>query len=62
MAHGFQGLEGQVMPEMPQDFVDEITKRYVDLYEKITGSSFVFGSTQCLEDDIQDAVVDYLSS
>jgi phosphoribosylaminoimidazole-succinocarboxamide synthase len=62
MAHGFQGLEGQVMPEMPQDFVDEITKRYVDLYEKITGSSFVFGSTQSLEDDIQDAVVDYLSS
>lgn len=62
MAHGFQGLEGQVMPEMPQDFVDEITKRYVDLYEKITGSSFVFGSTESLEDDIQDAVVDYLSS
>lgn len=40
MAHGFQGLEGQMMPVMPDSFVDEITDRYVELFEKVTGKSF----------------------
>lgn len=40
MAHGFQGKEGQVMPEMPDDFVDEITQRYIELYEHVTGKTF----------------------
>jgi phosphoribosylaminoimidazole-succinocarboxamide synthase len=38
--NGFQGLEGQKMPEMPDSFVDTITERYIELYEKITGLSF----------------------
>jgi phosphoribosylaminoimidazole-succinocarboxamide synthase len=40
MAHGFQGLEGQMMPVMPNSFVDEITDRYVELFEKVSGQSF----------------------
>jgi phosphoribosylaminoimidazole-succinocarboxamide synthase len=40
MAHGFQGLEGQLMPVMPDSFVDEITNRYVELYEILSGKSF----------------------
>ncbi|MEX1193278.1 MAG: phosphoribosylaminoimidazolesuccinocarboxamide synthase [Brumimicrobium sp.] len=39
--NGFQGLEGQTMPEMPDDFVTLVTSRYIELYEKITGNSFV---------------------
>ena len=38
---GFQGKEGQQMPEMPEEFVTEISERYIELYEKITGESFV---------------------
>ncbi len=40
MAHGFQGLEGQMMPIMPDSFVNEITDRYVELFEKVTGKTF----------------------
>ena len=38
---GFQGLEGQEMPVMPDDFVDLVSQRYIELYEKITGKVFV---------------------
>ncbi|MFZ1749473.1 MAG: phosphoribosylaminoimidazolesuccinocarboxamide synthase [Saprospiraceae bacterium] len=39
--HSFQGLEGQIMPVMPDEFVWEISERYINLYEMITGLSFV---------------------
>jgi phosphoribosylaminoimidazole-succinocarboxamide synthase len=38
---GFQGLEGQEMPVMPDEFVDLVSQRYIELYEKITGNEFV---------------------
>ena len=38
--NGFQGLDGQIMPEMPDDFVDLVTHRYIELYENITGNEF----------------------
>lgn len=38
--HDFQGLEGQTIPEIPESFVQEISDRYVELYEKITGHTF----------------------
>lgn len=41
MANGFQGKAGDVMPVMPDAFVQEITDRYVELYEKVTGKGFV---------------------
>ena len=40
MENGFQGLEGQMMPEMPQSFVDTVTNRYIELYEKVSGKDF----------------------
>lgn len=40
MANGFQGKEGQTMPAMPDAFVEEITERYIELYEKMTGRAF----------------------
>ena len=40
MANGFQGKEGQTMPAMPDAFVAEITDRYIELYEKMTGGAF----------------------
>jgi phosphoribosylaminoimidazole-succinocarboxamide synthase len=41
MANGFQGLDGQKMPVMPDEFVHEISDRYVELYETVTGAAFV---------------------
>ena len=40
MAHGFQGLDGQQMPVMPDDFVALTSNRYIELFEKITGKNF----------------------
>lgn len=40
MENGFQGKEGQSIPTMPDDFVDSVSERYIELYEKITGETF----------------------
>jgi phosphoribosylaminoimidazole-succinocarboxamide synthase len=39
--NNFQGKEGQVVPSMPDDFVKQISERYIELYENITGEKFV---------------------
>ena len=41
MDNGFQGLEGQQVPEMTPEIIDGITERYIELYESITGEPFV---------------------
>lgn len=41
MANGFQGQEGQVVPEMTPEIVNGITQRYIELYENIVGEKFV---------------------
>jgi len=37
---GFQGKEGQQVPDMPQDFIDQVSDRYIELYESIIGEKF----------------------
>ena len=44
--NNFQGLDGQIMPDMPDDFVNEITKRYIELYEKVIGKKFKKSSSK----------------
>ncbi|MBR5027583.1 MAG: phosphoribosylaminoimidazolesuccinocarboxamide synthase [Bacteroidales bacterium] len=41
MENGFQGKEGQKVPEMTPEFVDQVTDRYIELYENIVGEKFV---------------------
>jgi phosphoribosylaminoimidazole-succinocarboxamide synthase len=41
MANGFQGKDGQTIPEMTEEIVKSISERYIELYEKITGEKFV---------------------
>lgn len=53
MAHGFQGLEGQFMPLMPDVVVEEISDRYIELYEKITGKAFERHDTAALVERIE---------
>jgi phosphoribosylaminoimidazole-succinocarboxamide synthase len=52
MAHGFQGLEHQLMPIMPDPFVEEISQRYIELFERITGKAFVKEDTPDMEERI----------
>lgn len=41
MENGFQGKEGQTIPEMTDDVVNSISDRYIELYEKVTGEKFI---------------------
>lgn len=41
MSHGFQGKEGQQIPEMTDEVVKNISDRYIELYEHVTGTRFV---------------------
>jgi phosphoribosylaminoimidazole-succinocarboxamide synthase len=41
MANGFQGKSGQQVPEMSDEYVNQVSERYIELYEKITGEIFI---------------------
>jgi phosphoribosylaminoimidazole-succinocarboxamide synthase len=59
--NGFQGLEGQTIPDMPNDFVELVTNRYIELYELIAGSKFVKSDTSNIKKRIEQNVVNYLN-
>lgn len=59
---GFQGLEGQKIPEMPDEFVDTITERYIELYEKITGKPFEKADNTTISKRIEANVARFLMS
>ena len=61
MENGFQGLEGQKMPEMPDEFVQTITDRYIELYERISGNTFVKAEISDIANRIQSNVENYLN-
>ena len=61
MENGFQGLEGQSMPNMPDEFVQTITDRYIELYERISGNTFVKSETSDIANRIQSNVENYLN-
>ena len=61
MENGFQGLEGQIMPDMPDEFVQTITDRYIELYERISGNTFVKAETSDIANRIQSNVENYLN-
>jgi len=58
----FQGLEGQTIPNMPEEFVQLVTDRYIELFEKISGTTFVKADNTNIEARIQKNVEAYLKS
>ena len=58
----FQGLEGQTIPDMPEEFVQLVTDRYIELFEKISGTTFVKADNANIEARIQKNVEAYLES
>jgi phosphoribosylaminoimidazole-succinocarboxamide synthase len=58
IANGFQGKEGQSVPEMEDEFIDEISNRYIELYENIIGEPFVKSAYTDLEGSIEKAILD----
>lgn len=61
MANGFQGLEGQQMPFMDDAFIMEVSARYIQLYEIITGQTFNKADVSQIESRIYNNVLSYLN-
>ncbi|MCE5206671.1 MAG: phosphoribosylaminoimidazolesuccinocarboxamide synthase [Porphyromonadaceae bacterium] len=60
MENGFQGREGQQVPEMTDAYCNSVSDRYIELYEKITGEKFVKADAGDLETRIERNITDYL--
>ncbi len=59
MDNGFQGREGDALPVIPDDFVNLVSERYIELYETITGETFVKGDDS---DDVNERIFNNVSS
>lgn len=62
MDNGFQGKEGQQVPEMTEEYCNSVSNRYIELYEKIVGEPFVKANANDLEERIEKNVREYLKS
>ncbi|MDO4758814.1 MAG: phosphoribosylaminoimidazolesuccinocarboxamide synthase [Rikenellaceae bacterium] len=62
MANGFQGQEGQQVPEMTPEIVESITDRYIELYENITGEKFVKAEGENIEERIEKNATECLAT
>ena len=62
ISNGFQGKEGQQIPEMDEAYVNSVSERYIELYENITGEAFVKADLSDIEQRIQNNVSEYLKS
>ena len=61
MENGFQGLDGQKMPFMPDEFVQTVSARYIELYEMIVGAKFEPIVSENITERINQNVKNYLS-
>ena len=60
IANGFQGLEGQTVPFMSDEYIETVSERYIELYENITGETFVKGDVSNIHQRIEKNVLEYL--
>ena len=61
IAHDFQGLEGQSVPEMSDEYIKTVSDRYIELYENIMGEPFVKADVSDIHNRIENSVLRYLS-
>ncbi|WP_375326188.1 phosphoribosylaminoimidazolesuccinocarboxamide synthase [Flagellimonas sp. GZD32] len=61
ISNGFQGLEGQSVPEMSDEYIASVSNRYIELFENITGEKFVKSDISNLQERIFANVTDYLA-
>ena len=60
ISHGFQGKEGQILPEMSDEYIETVSERYQELYEQITGLAFAKAETQNIHSRIENNVENWL--
>ena len=62
MENGFQGKDGQKVPEMDEKFVNSVSDRYIELYENITGEKFVRTDIKNINERVESNILNYLKS
>lgn len=62
IANNFQGLEGQKIPDMNESYIESVSERYIELYEKILGEHFVKADLKNINDRIEKNVIEYLKN
>jgi len=60
ISEGFQGLEGQTVPEMSDDYIETVSERYIELYENIMDETFVKADVSDIQKRIEINVINYL--
>ncbi len=60
ISNDFQGLEGQTVPEMSDEYIATVSDRYIELYENITGEAFAKADLSNIESRIEENVLEYL--
>jgi phosphoribosylaminoimidazole-succinocarboxamide synthase len=60
IANNFQGLEGQTVPLMSDEYIETVSERYIELYEKIMGEPFVKADVSNIQERIEKNVLAYL--
>lgn len=62
MANGFQGQTGQKVPEMTDEYVQTVSERYIELYEKVTGKAFIRNNASDVVIRIENNIKNFLES
>lgn len=62
ISKGFQGKEGQQIPEMTDEYIETVSERYIELYENILGEPFVKADISNIEERIEKNVNAFLST
>ena len=60
--NGFQGLEGQQIPDMTDEYIETVSERYIELYENILGEKFVKADISNINERIEKNVLAYLAN
>ena len=60
--NGFQGLEGQQIPNMTDEYIETVSERYIELYENILGEKFVKADISNIDERIEKNVLEYLAN
>ena len=61
ISNGFQGKDGQQIPDMDEAFTDSVSERYIELYENITGDKFVKADVSDVLNRVEKNILAYLS-
>ena len=60
LSNGFQGLKGQQMPDIDFNFTNMVSKRYIELYEIITGKKFIAAQNENIENRVKNNILNFL--